>query len=192
MDNTTRYVIGVLGIILIAFIAIYLLLSRNTGSDTSTPKTKGVTQLTEYARQDSSVTLVTQGRIVGEDQFRSIRITVTPELRTLDILSGYGDVIQSSQTFANTATAYQEFLAALDRAGFARNKQSTIASSDGVCPLGFRYLYTLTADGDKAVDTWSTSCTTAQGNFNGSAPLVRQLFQAQITDYSKLTTGVRL
>lgn len=190
MDNGVKYVAAVIGVIFLAFLAIYLIVSR--GNNSNAPASTAPLKLTQYANSDSSVSYTVQGRIVGEDEHRAIRITINAEERRVDILAGYGDVIQKSQTFPNTATAYETFLAALDRTGFNASRKVSVTDPTGVCPLGNRFLYNLTSDGDKVVDTWGSSCRAGDGTFAGTQALVQQLFQAQITNYPQQVQGVVL
>jgi hypothetical protein len=133
-----------------------------------------------------------QGKIVGDDQYRSIRITVSQTNRRLDILSSYDDTIEKSETFDNTLSGYTVFLNALDRAGFRSTRKSEVGDFKGVCPLGNRFIYTLSTEDGELINTWSDSCRRSDGTFAGDPNLVRRLFQAQITDYSKLIKDVRL
>lgn len=191
MDKTTRYIAAIAGVVILLIIVLFLIFGRSSKKQDA-PAPSKTTNLTQYAPRDSFATYTTQGRVVGEDAYHSIRITVTPTERRLEILDGYADTVQRSQSFDNTQLAYQQFLAALDRAGFGRTQTTKNAKPDGVCPLGNRFIYQLDNNGDKVINSWATSCAKVDGNFGGTTGLVRTLFQQQITDYSKLVTGVRL
>lgn len=191
MDKTTRYIAAVACVVVLLIIGLFLLFGRSSKKPEA-PNISKTSNLAQYAPRDSFVTFTTQGRVVGEDSFHSIRITVTPTERRLEILDGYADTVQRTQSYDNTQLAYQQFLAALDRAGYGKSQITKNAKPDGVCPLGNRFLYQLDNNGDKIINAWSTTCAKADGNFGGNTGLVRTLFQQQITDYSKLVTGVRL
>lgn len=191
MDRTTRYIAAVAGVVVLLIIGLFFIFGRSSGTKDA-PDTSRITNLTQYAPRDSFVTFTTEGRLVGDDLYHAIRITVSPTERRIEILDGYAETVQRSQSFDNTQLAYQQFLAALDRAGFARKQTNTISKPDGVCPLGSRYLYKLDNNGDLVVNTWATSCAKSDGNFGGNMNLVRTLFQQQITDYNKQVSGVRL
>src|SRR5215203_3849994 len=99
-----------IAVILIIFFAIVAIIFFSRGSGTSTPsKTAAsrVTKLADYANKESSVSWTMQGRVVGEDQFKSVRITVTPHARTIELLNGYGQSVERKTDYSNTADAYQ-------------------------------------------------------------------------------------
>jgi hypothetical protein len=186
-----KYAAAVLGIIIVALLAIFLIVNRGS-NDSNAPRTKGASQLARYSGEDSSVSYTIQGKIVGDDQYRSIRITVSQDERRMDILSSYDDTIQKTESFDNTLSGYTVFLNALDRAGFRANRKSAVSDFKGMCPLGNRYIYTLSTNDGELINTWSDSCQRADGTFAGNPSLIRRLFQNQINDYGKLTKGVTL
>ncbi len=185
-----RYVVGVLAIVVIAIFAVVLIGSHHS-SPPKTSTTKQVLKLPDYADKNSKTMLTAQGPVVGEDQFQSIRITVSRDNRRVEILQGYEGNTVNSEQFANTQSAYDVFLRALNNANFNSKRASSFADERGVCALGDRYIYDLQNDNDQVVHTWSTSCG-GEGTFAGKSSLVRQLFQNQIPDYGKFVSGVRL
>jgi hypothetical protein len=136
--------------------------------------------------------MTTQGEIVGQDQFRSIRISVTPSERRFQILAGYDNVVQSEQVFGNINDAYSTFADALTNAGFNRTRTSTIESVNGVCPLGKRYIYEINEFGTQVMNLWSTTCGRGVGTFGGNRNLVQSLFENQIPNYNDLVEDVDL
>lgn len=188
-----RYGIAVILIIIFAIVGSVVILGRggNNGDRKASSASKS-TQLATYADKESaSVSWTMQGRIVGEDQFRAVRVTVTRHTRTVEILNGYGDTIERKADYSNTTEAYQTFMRALDLANFGRERTVKIADERGMCPLGSRYIYRLQDANKEVMRTWSDSCLTADGPFAGNASLISQLFKNQIPDYSKFTTGVQ-
>ncbi len=187
-----RYAIAIFLIIVFAIIAI-VTLGRSTGTTTrSSAAASRITKISDYADNDAaSISWTMQGRIVGEDQFKAIRITVTRRNRTIEILDGYKLIPIRQQEYNNTPEAFQAFTRALDLANFGKERTVKLVDERGVCPLGDRYIYRLT-EGQEVMRTWSDSCLTADGPFSGNPTLVAQLFKNQITDYFKLTTGVQL
>lgn len=184
-----RYIIGVFGAILLLLVVVVLIFNRGDSSQPSA--TVQPAQLVDYATRNSNVSFTTVGRVVGEDQQRSIRVVVSPSERRLEIMSGYGQTVLSSQTFANTAVGYQNFLSALGGQGFTRARSTSIKDATTVCPTGQRFEYDLSENGEHVSNLWSVSCDRS-GSFGGSAVVVRQLFERQIPDYSKLVTDVDL
>lgn len=190
-----RYVFVVLVLFFLMATGI-VLISRggSKGSNKSEEKTATQEQqLYDYSNSNSAkVVFTTQGAIVGNDQFRSIRITVTRDQRKIEILDGYTNEVKSSRTFANNQAAFDTFLHALLNAGYTKTRNSKVADERGMCPQGFRYTYEVWNNDQQLQHSWSTSCTSKDGTFDGSALTVRRLFQDQITDYDKLVSGVQL
>lgn len=185
-----RYVIGVVIVVLIMFFAI----TRIVGRDDKRSDDRTV-NLAQYAERDGRVEYTTYGKVNGEQERRAIRISVSRGERVVEVLSGYEERVESRQRFDNIEAAYAEFIMALHRAGYARQRA---ADNDqrGYCPLGNRYEYKLfdsaTGDSGRVFDYWSTSCNSGQGSFAGQARLVRQLFQQQIPDYNSIVRDIRL
>lgn len=196
-----RYAIGVLlviGAIIIMIVLFNVIRSsfQQTGSNADTKSASGnppESEPLEKAREAGKpVQFVQRGVVNGQDIHRSLRITVSPTARTIDILEGYNGTVIKSQTFSNTSAAYDAFVAALDGAGFTKSTDAAGRGTEGeVCPLG--YLYTYEIDPNASQDfyrTWATSCSASQGTFTGSRPQVKTLFQRQIPDYAKFMNGV--
>lgn len=185
-----KYGITIVGIIVVALIAIILIISR--GPSTTTEVTGPISMLS-YQYKNAEITHTTFGQLVGQDQRRGIRITITSSERRLDILSGYEESILVSQSFPNTQDAYTEFLFAMQNLRFTHEREAVPSDLRGVCPTGRQYVYAIRNSGNTDLSTWSTSCSAKQGTFNGTSALrVRQLFQMQIPDYRKLVSDVRL
>ncbi len=148
--------------------------------------------LTDHADASSEVSFTTYGRIVGQDEFQAIRITVNQSQRTLDILSGYELSVEERVQFSNTAAAYEAFLHALENVRFTDVIEGEPEREDGKCPTVRRHVYHLRVDGDARLRTWSSPCRGERGNFGGERRAVERLFQEQITDYRDHTRGIRL
>jgi hypothetical protein len=187
-----RPIFPILAIILIVFLG-WLLFFRGGGTKTPAPVSKKAKVLYDYADSDTAEVIhTTQGKLVGNDAYRSIRITVARDFRRIEVLDGYDMVVEKSRDFSNNQIAFDAFLRALERSGYSKDRSNAPADERGFCPTGNRYIYEL-KDGDEELErTWSTSCTTAQGNFGGQASLIRQLFQAQITGYGQFVAGIQI
>ena len=183
-----RYIIAALGGILIIFLIISLLFH---GNNKQVEGNKTVAQLVDYANKNSSVSLTTYGELVGNQERRAIRVTVTPNERRLEVLSGYDESVLSTQTYENTQSAYANFLSALGALGFDKSRKSTISDPRGVCPTGNRYVYDLSEGGKDKSNLWSNSCDNT-GTFAGKGATTRTLFKFQIPDYNKQVQSVRL
>jgi hypothetical protein len=184
-----KYILGIAGLVVILIVAIVLIASRGPAP---TQQGKKAVVLSEYADKDAKVVLTTQGKIVGEEDFRTVRISVTRTERVVEVLDGYEETFEKRNTYQNSEAAYSTFIKALDKAGFSREKKTDIKDETGVCPLGRRYQYDLKEGTEATLHLWSTSCSQSQGSFGGNSSLVRELFESQIPDYDKFIAGVKL
>lgn len=184
-----KYVLGILGIILVAVFAIFLI--TRGGGDEPEDKPKEVV-VSQQNNPNTSAVMTQQGKLLGEDERRAIRISVTQSERRLDVLTGYGEAVESSQVFANTPEAYENFLIALDKAGYEQKRETSNTDERGSCPLGRTYIYELKEFSQDLIRLWDTTCGQKIGTFNGDQGTVRKLFQEQIPDYSKKVENVDL
>ncbi len=187
-----RYILGFLGIVIVGILAIVLVTSGGDSKPASDAKesVKKVV-LTDYISGDSSVRFTTEGVINAQEEHRSIRVTITPTRRSVEILKGYNYEVESSKVFSNSQAAYDEFLHALQTAGFTRRKEKPLQEDEkGVCSTGNRYIYELLSGGQEVSRTWGTSCSAKQGTSASSSSLVHGLFEDQIPEYRDLTRDV--
>ncbi|HTE22383.1 MAG TPA: hypothetical protein VK674_05070 [Candidatus Limnocylindria bacterium] len=184
-----KYVLGVFGVILVAILAIILIMRVGRGDPKPTERPLVVS---EEAREGVSAVITTQGRLVGEDQRRAIRISISQTERRLEILTGYEEAVDRAQTYPSTPAAFEAFLIALDQAGFDNKRKSTVNDMRGACPLGKRYVYELKEYSQDLLSSWDTSCGGKLGTFNGGRNTIRKLFEQQIPDYTKQIRGVDL
>lgn len=188
-----RYLIGVL-VVFLVIAGVILLLAG--GSNKKSNKPAPVTtqkQIYDYAGSANATTVFTQqGHIVGDDQYRAIRITVARDYRRIDILDSYTSRVIKSKTFENDQAAFDVFLRALDHAGYDKTRKTSITDERGVCPSGYRFLYDMKDGSNQLQHTWSTSCSSKQGTSGGNYDTIRRLFQNQITDYNLFVRGVSL
>ncbi len=186
-----RYILIGLGVLVVGILGI-ILIFRTPSSNNKAVRKEKINLLDYIDRNGSQVQWTMQGHLVGEDQRRAVRVSVSSSTRLIEILDGYEWITERSKTYPNTQDAYDYFLHGLDRAGFTRDRKVVITDSKGVCPFGNTFLYDLSDADHHPLNTWSVTCFANLGTFAGSAFTVRQLFQAQITDYSAFVSGVNL
>ncbi len=186
-----RYALATLMILFLLIVGVIVVAGQTGGSNSGS--TAKVTRMSDYSGNATAiVSWTTQSELVGDDEYRSVRVTVSPSQRVLEVLSGYNDKVIKRTTLSNSSKAFEAFMSALDRVSFGREREATQVDEKGFCPLGNRYVYTLNDSGSLVLRTWSDSCLSADGTFGGNATTVRRLFRAQITDYDKLIRGVKL
>lgn len=187
-----KYLFGVLGFIVLTVIAIVLLVSATNNRRPDTTEGERVVNLADYIDNSATVTFTAKGRVVAEEDYREIVISVTPTERRVAVIKGYNGAVDKQQTFPNSQEAYEAFLHALSKTGFTVERETNNKDIEGACPTGRRYLYELDDNGSEIVDLWSTTCNSNEGTFAGNDNTTQRLFRAQIPGYSKFVSGVRL
>jgi hypothetical protein len=145
----------------------------------------------DFIKDTNRVSFTVQGKLVGEEERRAVRIIVTPSERTIEILQGYDETVIKTQTFSNKQSAFDTFLRALDNAGFDVYDKEINIDERGACPNGKRYIYTADFNDNSKLRSWSASCSKT-GSFQGDNGIVRLLFENQIPEYPKFISGTRL
>ncbi|MFA5196937.1 MAG: hypothetical protein WC437_00690 [Patescibacteria group bacterium] len=150
------------------------------------------TVINDYANSSATVSYMAEGEVNADELHRSIKITVSKDSRTIEILAGFQYIAINSKSYRNTVEAYEPFLASLQVAGFAKEKSNPkISNPEGRCPLGNKYFFTSTSIPNIPNNLWTANCS-GMGTFGGNLSTIQQLFQKQIPDYSKITSGVTL
>lgn len=185
-----KYILGVIAVILVALVAIAMV-TRPRQPDPQEGDRQIV--LGEEAREGTSVSLTTQGKLVGQTERRAIRIKVTQTERRVEILTGYEEAVERAHTFSNTQAAYENFLIALEELGFSRKRENISRDDErGACPTGRTYVYELKEFSQQRLRLWNSSCGSKSGTLGGNGSSVRKVFEAQIPDYRKVVKGVKL
>jgi hypothetical protein len=183
-----RYFIGFLITLGLIILLIILLISGN-----GKPKT-GVTSksLVDYASTDAQVSLTIDGPVNAASLHEQIRVTVDRDNVTYQNLNGYDGNVVDTKIFGNTQNSYDVFLHALKHAGFTHGDNNPAGRDErGYCPLGDRYIFELTQDGNNLERYWATSCGKPK-TYLGSTSLTLSLFQNQIPGYQDLTQNIQL
>ncbi len=164
-----KYVFGALATILLLTIGFVLVFNR--GDDKPAEDTKKVSQLVDYAKKDSMVSLTTSGPVTSDRSF-------SMQPRRND------NTVVATNSYPNTTAAYEAFLSALAGQGFTRSKETKIEDKRSVCVTGRQYTYELSEGSESVSNLWSVSCDKS-GTLNGTPTTIRQLFEKQIPEYSK-------
>lgn len=183
-------------VVALLFVVGALTLSNRGNNSGNRPSSVKNTKVVDYVnRQETRLMWTQQGRLVGDDQRKSVRVTVTPSKRIVEVLSGYEERVEKSQEFNNNQTAFETFSRALEAMSYGRERTVRQTDERAACPFGFRYIYELKTGAQSVFRSWSDSCTPNDGTFGGgnrNAQDINRLFQAQITDYNRFTAGVNL
>lgn len=201
--NITMYrggsrIIPILLVIIVAVVAIIALVSvgkailgRDTESDAAVDTTREALLSSEL---DRSVRMTVRGPIVADETFHSYQIAISPAERRMTTFRGYNDSVIDTKLLSGSTAAYEEFVHALDRAGFARTVKLPEQQRDmrGACADGRVYIFEILWAQSVVSESWTSSCRNLSGSFAGSTAEVRTLFQRQIPDSNTLLRGLNL
>lgn len=184
-------------ITIVAVFAVFLLVawvvSWFTGdSDSQVLSTTEKVSLAASADTELVTRVTTYGKIINEEDYRSIRISVSRNKRTLEVMAGYNNVVTERKTYKNNQAAFESFLLALEKQGFTKSREGVTDDERGYCASSTRIVYEVLGNIDNQQRLWSASCAKKHQTFDGDSSDVQKLFKAQIPDYSDLTRGVKL
>ncbi len=130
-----NFVIGLVIFILLA-VGVWTVVSRiNNRKPSSQPNTGQTVKQEKFADKATKVRLTTDGAIVGAERHQSIRITIDPASRTIEILNGYKGEVAVAQSIVNDSEAFKRFLQALDSYGYSKENPKAPKDEQGTCPL---------------------------------------------------------
>lgn len=177
------FLIVIVGLIIAAAVSVVrIFTSSDQGQSTEQIDRSSEALLSTTA--DRSVRMTVRGNIVGDDVFRSYRVTVTPSKREFTRYKGYLEQPLVSKTYANNTKAYDEFVHALGRANLAKGQALTGDADDtrGVCADGVLFEFEIINGATTVKRLWTTTCEGAKGSLNGDVGLIQELFLAQVPD----------
>jgi hypothetical protein len=183
-----RYFLGLL--LVIGLLILVIVLIVHSGSKAKVPNTSAT--LESYANSSATVSMTIVGPIVAPANHSEVQVTVSNTSATIDVLQGYNNDIVSSKTYPNTEASYNEFLHALDYAGFTKGTSvSDLDDDKGYCSTGDRYIFELQNNSKTLERYWTSSCGGVH-SFDGNVDLNETLFQAQIPDYESITENANI
>lgn len=192
MDSRKIMAIAVgIAVVILAIAIIWGFVSWVSNAYQSTqPTTTEQVSLAASADTELVARLTTSGEIVGKEDYKSIRISVSRNKRVLEIMSGYNNAVIDTRSFSNDQAAFESFLLAIEIAGFTESKKGANEDERGYCSSGTRTVYEALANVDAQQRLWSGSCSVKVGTFAGDVSAVEDLFEAQIPDYLELVEDV--
>jgi hypothetical protein len=186
--RTIRYIRIGLAFLLVVFVIWFIIwIFRPRGEETPPPSSPEASQL-------ETVRYVQRGRIVASENHQRIVITISESSRRIDIYRGYNSGPEKSEVFPNTKAAYDAFYAGIQKTGFFNTREQVNEQSfQSSCPLGVQYQF-LAGDDivEPDLDSWTTSCSSKNGNFAGNRSQNHTMFTKQIPEYSTVIKGVKL
>ena len=198
--RTSRILPTILTVVVIiiaiaGLIALARLVFSGVGSSSSTKSEVNVAQQDLLNTADGrAVRMTVRGPIVADEDFRSYRITISPNARQFEAFKGYLDTATAQQTLPNNTAAYDEFVHALDKANLVAGKQFEGEKNNvlGICATGKVYEFALLNAGDTEAMFWTSTCGGSPGSLKGSASQLSQLFLNQIPSGSTIESSLNL
>jgi hypothetical protein len=132
---------------------------------------------------DRAVRVTVRGPIVGDDRFRTERISISPTQRVFTIYGTYLEDVEDQRSYDNNMEAYEEFVYALDKAAFTKpGPQDPEEASDirGICATGRVYEFEVVGSASVVHRSWTSTCKGSPGTFGANLDQVVRLFTAQI------------
>lgn len=160
----------------------------NKSGNSSKNSVKNSFSLLDYVDTDSKVVVTTNGRIIGDDEHRAVRVSVTRSTRKIEIIQGFQGNVIDSKEYPNNSDAYKQFLAALSKTNFGKVRKGEYGTETGVCASGRRFVFEVFDKSKSVSRTWTASC--AKGSSPAVPETVTSLFNRQITDYGDITSSV--
>ncbi len=149
------------------------------------------TELIDYAQTKTVMRMTVEGRVNLDADHRKARVTIGRDGNVLQLVSGYDGSVLNRKEYDSNEDAYATFLRALQLQGYTKgNDDPKAEDSRGVCPTGKVYTFEIITGSAVVQKFWTTSC--GGGTFRGNTGLIRQLFRAQVPDYTKMLRGTGL
>ncbi|HVX24487.1 MAG TPA: hypothetical protein VG992_04070 [Candidatus Saccharimonadales bacterium] len=183
-----RYFIGFL--LAIGLIILVIILLFSGGGKPQVPSTTKV--LSSFSSTDATTSMTIDGPVNDPQNHEQIKIIVSNSDITFEHLKGYDGHVVSVRTYPNTEKSYYVFLRALMGAKFTNGDTSqSLADSTGYCPLGNRYIFNLSQEGQTIEQFWTTNCSGPK-TYHGDSNLTVTLFEDQVPNYDDLVANIQL
>lgn len=181
-----KYLLGFLASIVLIVLVFILVLRGFSHSGSQKPKDQIV--LAQHVATSMQVQLTVDGPITADQNHVGYRITVDRSQSKIETYQGYQNNVTQTKAYTNNQEGYEQFLRALDLAGFANGDTKSKATDEkGYCATGSRMIYEVIGNSTAPNSRfWSTTC--KQGNFKGNPTNIRVLFQKQIPDFGPVTS----
>lgn len=186
-------------VVIIVIIAIAAIVSLGQavfkgGGNTSQPNIDVGREALLSTGVDRSVAMTVRGPIVADENFRSYRISVSPNSRTITTYKGYLQTAIDTKTFGNNSRAYDEFVHALDLANAMKGTAFEGDKDDtrGICATGIVYEFETIQAAQTVKRLWTSTCSGSKGSLAASVPQIKGLFVGQIPGNETLLRTVNL
>lgn len=144
--------------------------------------------------EDRSIRMTVRGPIVADENYFSYTITAKSTGRTMTTYNGYLNRQLETKELQNNIPAYEQLVYALDRAGMMDAPELSGDANDtrGLCATG-RIIKFETLRGNNVIKSlWTSTCRDNPGSLKVEHARLQNLFKAQIPDYIKLLSKIRI
>lgn len=186
-------VIGLMGFLLLAGLLYFVTGGlRSGGDDELTQQEQNRRQVTTI-HSGRSVRMTVYGPVVANEDRESYEVSVSPSTRRFVAYKGYNQTQVESYSYDNSFEGYQQFVHALSRAGFDKERKVSDEQADdrGACSSGKRYVYELFENGDMIKRVWTTTCGNTKGTYAGTNTVTKDLFNRQIPQFSTVIRSLK-
>lgn len=197
MNNSgAQRIIPIILVIIIVIVAVAALISvgRSLFGGPTEPVVNTGKEALLNTSLDRSVRMTVRGPIVGDDVFHTYSITVSPTTRNLTTYQGYLQNQLATRDLSNNSKAYEQFVYALNRANMMEGKEPEGDANDtrGVCATGRLFRYDVMQSSNVVQSLWTTNCSRSKGSLKAVNQQLVNLFNAQIPNYTQLTSPISL
>ena len=179
-------------VVLIIILIIVIMHGGNNGASNKSKVPMTAKTLDSYSSTDATVRMTIDGPVNANQVHHEAQITIGKDDVVYQQIQSYDDTVVKTQSTANSQTAYDVFLHAINYAGFTKgNSDNKLADDRGYCPLGKRYIFELMQGGKDIERYWTTNCGGTR-TYDGNADLTIQLFEAQVAHYEDVSSDFEL
>ncbi len=174
------FLIVIVGLLIAAGVSIFRTLGGGGEPEPAVVDTSNESLLSTSV--DRKVRMVARGPIVGDEEFRSYEIIITPSKREFTRYKGYLKEPIANKLYENNIRAYDEFVHALSYANFVKGTQLAGDENDirGLCASGAVYSFELLNGESVVKQLWTTTCKGSKGSLVASVDQIQRLFRVQV------------
>jgi hypothetical protein len=159
------------------------------GGDAKPDEVNAGQKLLDKPADNMAVRMSVRGEIVASENHYSVVITISNSAREIVTFRGYDGSIIKREQLDNSPAAFNDLVAALNRAGYMKETKMDDNQNQGICAVGqliyFEVLEYVKDDNGSLTEKtakrlWTTSCPKLTGDFAGLVVNVEDLFVKQI------------
>ena len=181
-----RFIIGFGVVIVLVIIALVIILGHH-------PVTHHQRPLESYTNDPTAqIAMLIDGPVNAESKHNQVQVFINNTGTTINTFRGYNDQVINSKHYYLSVNGFHVLLRSLAYAGFMEgNSNPQLSEASGYCPTGNTYIFSLDDNGKQLQRYWTTDCGGTH-TYNGDFQLTLSLFEAQVPDYSSLTSNLNL